>query len=548
MYGKRRTRLLIGGAAALLVVVVVVIVLAVTGGDDGEQATREASAQDRTLRIAIAGDVETLDSDFSRFQRANEVNLNTQGQFFSYGTREGGEGYVLYDPKKILGGSVESWKLSPDRKTIDLNIRRGQKFPKTGNPVTADDFIYWFDRAQGTKSGYLFNVNTAGITKWQKTGRYSVRLTFERPSPFFFFLFRDQSQAPVDSVEMKKQATADDKWSTKWKANHDAANGEYFVERQTEGVEMVLRRNPGYWSKPFFDRVVLRVSPSAANRALLLQRGTVDIATELSSDDLDSLRNAEGVKVLSIPSRNQYHFGFNTKRKPFTSTKVRQALSYAVPYDEIKNDVLRGRAQIPQSPVARQGQGFDGSGWPYKYDLNRAKQLLGEAGYANGFSFRLGVSSDDPIVEELAILLKDRFRRIGVNMRIDKQSAAVFAERLEKRQSDAWLRSLLWFVDDPGYVGQTFYQCGALLNWMDFCDRRIDRVIKRVVDTPIEEGDERQQAAAEMQRLLSEAAPTLILAEPNFELAMREDIEGYVHLPDHLLLYSALQRGDGDGV
>src|SRR5215207_9961574 len=143
MYGKRRRRLLMGGAIALLAIVVVAVVLAVTGGDDDDKgAGGQTSAQDRTLRIAIAGDVETLDSDFSRFQRANEVNLNTQGQFFSYGTREGGEAYELYDPKKILGGSVASWRLSADRKTINLNIRRGQKFPKTGNPVTADDFIY----------------------------------------------------------------------------------------------------------------------------------------------------------------------------------------------------------------------------------------------------------------------------------------------------------------------------------------------------------------------------------------------------------------------
>jgi peptide/nickel transport system substrate-binding protein len=527
-------------------VVAVVAVAIGGGGDDGDETGGQPAAggAERTLTIAMSGEIETFDSDFSRFQRSNEVNYNVQDQFFRYGTRPG-DGYELYDPTKYEGSAVESWRESDEGKTIDLEVRPGTKFNHTGNPVTADDFIYWFDRSQGTKSGYLFNVDTAGITDWEKTGESSVRVRFKQRSPYFYALFRDQSQAPVDSKEMEKHATAADKWATEWKARNEAASGEYFVEKHEPGVQTVLRANPDYWDgKPYFDRVVLKVVPSSADRALLLQRGEVDIARDLSIDEVDSLRDAEGVRVLSIPTRDQYHLGMNNEKGPFKNPEVRRALSYAVPYDEIVRDVLKGEATVPKSPVARAGQFHDGSSWNYRYDIEEAKRLLEEAGYPDGFSFRLAIESGNPTTEELAILLKDRFADAGVTMQIDKQSAAVFAERTDKRQHEAWLRSILWYVDDPGYIGNTFYKCDALLNWMDYCNPEADRLIEQMTSLPIDARAEKEPLAKEFQRIVGADAPTLILAEPNLLLPMRDDIEGYVHLPDNLLWYYPLRRAE----
>src|SRR5690606_19414288 len=136
-----------------------------------------------------------------------------------------------------------------------------------------------------------------------------------------------------------------DPWATEWKAKNEAASGEYYVERHRPGVETVLRAHPDYWGgKPYFERVVLKVVPSSANRALLLQRGSVHIARDLSIDEIESLRDAPGVKVVSAPTRDQYHLGLNNKKGPFKDPKVRQALSYAVPYEEIVKNVFKDEA------------------------------------------------------------------------------------------------------------------------------------------------------------------------------------------------------------
>jgi len=505
-----------------------------------------SAAAEKVLTIAISGDIETLDSDFSHFQRSNEINYNTQDQFFLYGSNDTGEGYSMYDPKQILGSAVESWKVMPDGMSVVLNIRPGTKFNHTGNPVTADDFIYWFDRGIETKSGYLWNIKNANIDSWEKLSDSEVKINFSKPSPFFFYLFRDQSQAPVDSKEMKAHATEADPWSTQWKARNEAASGEYYVESDNPGVEMVLRANPDYWAGPaYFDKVVLKVIPASADRVLLLQQGAVDVARDLSPDELDNLRSVAGVKVLSVPTRNQYHLGLNNTIAPFDNKLVRQALSYAVPYDTIVNDVFRGRALAPQSPVARKGNGFTEGLWPYSYDLDKAKALLTEAGYPDGFDFTLDIQSGDPVVEELAILLQSTLKDLGINMTIDKQTAAVFAERLDKKNHQAFLRDLLWYVDDAAYTGFAFYTCDNPINWMAYCNKKLDPIIfdAAAIWKP-EDQEKKNELTTEMQRIIIDDAPTLILAETNLELAMRDNIEGYLHLPDNMFWYYPLKRSE----
>jgi peptide/nickel transport system substrate-binding protein len=543
MYGRRRRRLAIFGALGAVVVVAAIVAIVAASGSNDTKAASGPSAS-RILTIAVSGDPETLDSDQSHFQLSNEVNFNTQDPFFRYGTKPG-PGYAQYDVSKILAGSIGSWKFSADRKRVELHVRPGMHFAKTGNPVTADDYIYWFKRAFGTKAGYLFQTSNAGITGYKKTGPMSLQLTFKHPSASFLPLFRDQATAPVDSVEMRKHATTGDPWSKSWKARHDAGSGPYMIESTTPGVQTVLVANPRYTSgpKPYFQKVILKVVPSAANRALLLRRGSVDIAESLGNDDLNALRSASGVTVLSIPDRNQYHLGFNATKPPFNKPAVRQALSYAVPYDSIVKNTLGGQAAASQSPIARAGAFFNGSFWPYKLDLAKAKSLLAQAGYPSGFKFDLKISTDDPALEEMAIILKSSFKKVGVDMTIDKQTPAIFAEGLNTGKDQSFLRSLLWYIDDPGYVGQAFYQCGSLLNWMHYCNKQVDALIKQIAALPPDATARKTALANQMQRLLVDDAPTLELGEPNYQLAMRSDLKGYVHLADDLLNYATLRRG-----
>ena len=497
--------------------------------------------EENVLVIAISGDIETLDPPFSQNQRSNETNLNVYDQFFRYGRIDSGEGYSIADTGTIEGAAVESWTWSDDLSSIVLKIREGATFPKTGRDLTADDFIFWFERAIGTAAGTAWNVNTAGITSWEKTGSHEVTLQFSRPSPWLFFLFRDQSQGPMDAIEAQANATDDDPWARLWLAKNDIGSGEYYVESWEPGVAMVLRANPDYWAgKAFFDQVVLQIVPNSADRALLLREGEVDIATGLSTDELASLEGSEGVNVLSVPTRNQMMLGLNTTMGPTADVRVRQALSYAVPYEDIIEGIFAGKSRVSAGPVPLDGQFHDSSLWPFSYDPEAARALLAEAGYADGFEITLDIASGVSTTEQIAVVLQSAWRDIGVTMNINLQPAAIFADQMGTLEHEAWMRDLLWYVDDAGYTGDIFFKTGAVINWTGYSNAALDAVIDELNVTldPMKKAE----LAAEYQRILNNDAPALYLAEMPFEIAMRDDIHGYVQLPDNLLWYWPLYR------
>jgi peptide/nickel transport system substrate-binding protein len=509
-----------------------------------EPVNCDAVSPRETLTVAMDGDIETIDPMFSHFQKANEVNYNINDQFFRYGTEPAETGTETYDPTQILGSSVESWEMSEDGLAIDLAIREGMTFPNTGNPVTADDFIYWFDRAIGTESGGKWNIDTGKIASWEKTGDHSIRLTFSDKSPYFFYLFRDQSQAPLDMLAIQANATEDDPWAARWVAGNHAGSGEYAIQSWTPGQEMVLCSNPTYWAgEPYFKRVVLKFIPSEADRVLLLTQGEVDIAETLSVDALDSIRDMPGISVISEPTRNQILMGLNNKIAPFDNKLVRQALSYAVPYEQIVEDVYGGQAQLSKGPIPVTGQYHDESLWPYSYDPEQAKSLLAEAGYPDGFEFQVHTAIGDASIEQLAVFLQTSLKEVGVDMQIQQDTPAIFAEGQDARSQQAWIRDLLWYVDDPGYTASAFFTPGCC-NWAAYENEAVNELTAQM-SVLTNEGDDRTQKAAlaeEYQRIVIDDAPVLYLAQTNFQLAARDDISGYQQGPDNILWYYPLAR------
>lgn len=539
---NKSPRLLSGALAAAMAAALLLVSGPATVGAKALKPVNTAAGP--TLTIAIDHDIETLDSDFSHYQLSNEVNYNTQDQYFIYGMKNTKKGYIQENVAQIKPKSIASWKLAKNGRSIVLNIQKGDRFCHTGDPVTAKDFVYYFKRGIHTKSGYLFNIDGTFIKGWETLSKNSFKLTFSRPSPLFFEYFRDQSEAPVDVASMQKHATKGDPWATAWKAKHDAGSGPYCVSRWLPGTEMDLTANRYYKGpgEPHFKHVVLKVVPSSSERALLLKTGTVQMAYDLTTEDLNSLRGSPGVKILEIPSLNQYDLGLNSKMTPFNHRLVRQALAWAVPYKSIKNNLFRGHALLPGGAIARTGQMFSPKAFPYKYNLAKAKSMLAKAGYPQGFSFTVDIASGDTISQDLAVVMQSTLSKIGVKMSIVTQTAANFAQGLDNKSDQAWLRSLLWYINDPGYIGASLYKCGVLENWMNYCDKKVDRLTSSILNywRPSDHA-KKVAATAEWQKLINGDSPILALAQPYFEVATRSNIKGYVSAPDEETLYNYLK-------
>lgn len=502
------------------------------------------AAEGKTLIVAIEGNVETLDANFSRFPTSNMVSLNVSEQLFRYGIDDTGEGYSVTNVAKIEGAAIESWEMADDRMSVLLHVRKGVKFPMTGNPMTADDIIWWYKKGLSTKSGFFWAIETTNTSSMTKKGDYDVLVEFSQPLYLFFMVGRGQGQCVVDSVEVMKHATADDPWGNNWLAKNYAGAGEFIVESWDPGVQMVLKANKDYWAgKPYFDKVILKVIPDSSIRALLLKQGEVDIAFGLSPDQIEAIRGEKSVNVMSIPSRTQVLIFMNNSIPPFNNKKVRQALAYLVPYESIINNIYRGAALQQKSFLPVLSRGYNPEFWKYETNVDKAKDLLAEAGVPDGFEFSLNIKQGEEISRILAVTLQTAFKKAGVKLNIREVTNAIWAEGMATGSHEA----TLWAVGNLSYIDDLWYslrgkKCGSIVNRGFYCNPRIDELYDELRFTfdPVE----RKKLEDEAQQILVDDAPDLYLANIPIEYSLNSNLEGFVLMQDSLLWFYPLHRAE----
>ena len=196
----------------------------------------------------------------------------------------------------------------------------------------------------------------------------------------------------VNSELAKKHATDKDPWALEWVGKNDAGGGAYIVENWTPGSQIAFKRFDDWKSGPlpFFKRVVDRQIASAGTRRALIEKGDADLSFNLPPKDFSELVKSDKLKVIGTPvDAELLYLDMNVTKPPFDNPKVRQAIAYAMPYDAILHNALYDRG------VGMYGGKGDPTttAWPqpspYVTDLAKAKALLVEAGYPDGFKTTL---------------------------------------------------------------------------------------------------------------------------------------------------------------
>ena len=326
-----------------------------------------------------------------------------------------------------------------------------------------------------------------------------------------------------------------------------AGNGAYVLDTWEPGTRIVLKANPNFFAdEPFFNRIEMIVIPESSNRLAMLSTGDVDIAFALSAAELSRAEKARGVKVLSIPDRQKLNVGLNVRPGgAFENVKLRQALAYAVPYDDIVFGVLKDRAAKSAGPMSVNSRFFslyNLADMPNYYtDLDKAKELLQEAGHGDGFAFELITAKGVPHVEQAAANLKSSFAKVGVDMPITPVSQATMGEKNGQGTYDAFMRDWLTdYVDDPYYHFFLWWGTGVVINWTGYSNTQVDEWYQSTA--AIVDDSERRGPYRNAIRQLIKDSPMLWLADGDYTLAVREDIGGITLHPDTLLYFRPLNR------
>lgn len=368
---------------------VVVVVLALT-------AAASAQALDE---LVIALPTEPTSLDVHRLFTNDDWNL----------------AYHIFDPLmyrtpdgEFVPGLLEKWTpVDAEGRVWDLQLRRGVTF-HNGEPWTAEVLVYNFDRIhsfpEATVRGYL-----AGIDTYEVVDDYTVRVTLKIP-----WSLVEQSLYMVGMVPKEyTESVGPDGF-----ARHPVGTGPFEFVEMSRGEYVRLKRYDGYWGpKPAFAKGVIRFIPEPAVRVAGLVAGELHVIKGVSVYDVESIENSNVARVISRPGPRMYHLKLDTfrpeggpagspglapgTRNPFQDRRVRQAIWHAINIDELIEYGLQGFAAPATQLVAPFIRGYNPAVEKVPYDPARARQLLAEAGFPNGFSVRLDVLAGWQVVGEL---------------------------------------------------------------------------------------------------------------------------------------------------
>jgi peptide/nickel transport system substrate-binding protein len=275
--------------------------------------------------------------------------------------------------------------------------------------------------------------------------------------------------------------------------------------------------------------VVLRIVPDPSTRLTLLKSGDVDIARDLAPLDEVELLKDQNVSVNRFPTRIVSFLGMNAKVPPLNNVKLRQAISYAAPYDTIIRSVMVGFARRLTSPVPSGMPTHTDEFFKYNTDPAKAKALLAEAGFPNGLNLTFTSRADLAESKGIAIWVKSALARAGINVTINEMQGAAFTAALQKHD--------LVFFHHPGWNSinnDPFYHVFWLLqsaccDYTNYSNTEIDDLIHRFTISTDLTG--RADASRRIQQIAVDEAAWVFLYQPDLVLATRKNIGGVVYYP-----------------
>ena len=449
-------------------------------------------------------------------------------------------GVNLADGNKIVGELAESWTVSPDNLTYTFKLRPGVKF-HSGNALTAADVVYSIQRAVTLNKSPGFILTQFGLTKDTVLDKVkapddsTVVITVSQPfAPTFFLNCLTSGVAAVVDSKLVKANEKDGDWGNGWLKLNSAGSGAYKVRAYRPNEQYALDANESWYKgAPKNKRVIVRHVAEPASQRLLLEKGDVDMARNLSKDQLAGVRNNKDIEIVQGDKGYILYLGLNQKNPNLAKPEVREALKYLVDYTSIEKNIVEGTYKHHEAFLPN---GFLGAidDKPYKFDLAKAKELLAKAGLPNGFTVTMDTRSVNPITD-IAQAIQASWAQAGIKLELIPGDGKQTLTKYRARTHDIYIGQ--WGPDylDPHTNADTFAinednsddAKAKPLAWRNAWD--IPEMSKKT-QANVLESDAAKRAAVygDIQREHQKVSPFVIMFQQVEVTAQRKGVKGWV--------------------
>jgi peptide/nickel transport system substrate-binding protein len=496
-------------------------------------APQPTAGQERTLVIALPGNIETIDPQLRSGEAyLLEVIHNVNAQLVDRKI-EDKQGVLWESGDQIQPGLAESWEYNADHSVWTFHIRPGLKFAN-GDPITKEDWEWNFDRMFAEKAVtqvLLCRATVCDRSQIEVVDDTTIRIHVKTPNTIIEPFFGTSSSGVINSRLAKEHVTADDPWADKWLRTNNVGAGPFTLESWATD-QLVLVKNGNYYGapqEPWFDKIIYKIVPDPSTRVALLRSGDVDVAYSLPLESIPDLEQDPNLTVFNMPTTMITMLIMNVHTPPFDNVKVRQAINYAVPYDTIMQQVVGNMGQRSYNYVPVGMPGYDTTVPHYDTDIAKAKQLLAEAGYPDGFSTELVVKAESAEGEKVGVWVQTGLQEVSIDVKVVKMPSAAYDEQSRLRKipfyvNEGWITT----TNDP-LVHLSWLVKSECCNYADYDNQTVWDLIDKYmlsIDT-----EARNAAIHQAQEILYNDAPWVPLYQPNGILVFRKDIQGVVISP-----------------
>ncbi len=463
------------------------------------------------------------------------VAYEFSGVLTDHNVYEGLVQFIGSDLANLKPALAEKWdvKDAGDKWELTFTLRDGAKF-STGNPVTADDVVYSIQRAIAlNKSPAFLYIDIAKLTQDSVVAKDPKTVVITMPkdaSPqALLTIFTFTLGGIVDSKEAKAHEQGGD-WGSGWLLDHSAGTGPYMIDHWTKDVEVLLKANPNASVQPKLAQVLIKHIPESNNQQSQLEKGDVDVAQNLTPEQIADVITKPGVTSTKGNSLLLFYVGMNVGVKPLDNPKVREAIRTAIDYDGIVKDLLSGNATKWQTVIPNGLFGANPDA-PFQQNVQAAKALLKEGGAENGFEIELqvptGAAPGGVAWADLAAKVQADLEQIGVHVNIKQvaQAALLTDYRAQKNQ----LTMILWgpdFPDPDANVGPWTDYAAKSIAYRNAWDDK-DAAAKGRAAALETDPTKRAQLYKELTDYILHQGPYAVLYQPTQLFALRDNIKGF---------------------
>lgn len=428
------------------------------------------------------------------------------------------------DTTKIVGYLAESFTVSDDGKVLTFKLRDGLKFP-SGNPLDAAAVKASLEYMlkSGTCGTYFLEAAQFGNTEAiEAPDATTVVIKLKRGEPLLPHALTQPNTGIIDIKAVEANG------GKAWLAGHAAGAGPYLLADYQPGVRAVLKANPDFFGEAPREKDVI-VNFITDNATLLLQARNkqADVTLGLSKASVASLKGAEGLRIIEVPTARWQLIGLPNQTAPFDNAKFREALSYALPYDAILKNVAHGFGETFYGPYPPQFPAFKAElGAPRPYDLDKAKALIAESGVKTPVTAEIIIREGQNDQEQIATIAQGAWSQIGVNLTIRKLPASGYQEAVgAKTKTAAIVRFDGPSVDDPAWLLDYDLRCASAYNTSNYCSKEAEALLDTRHD--LKSDAERQELWDKIARIWLADSPRIPVYADVYTAVVSADVKDW---------------------